>query len=212
VIDHPLEEKFNASAWDILSAIERGFRAQVDVKGKLAEYFLFQQLERLKQSGVLETVDWQDKDGQPDFLLGVRGRVLRVECKNVRSVVEPAQPRRRRSRAIFVDLDAPPGSPLDLGAAPQRPYVEEYRVELQKTRNSKDGTPTRGYRATEFELLAACLFNRTGRWEYLFIANGHLARRQDNPEFLVIMQPVPMRAEGPWRSDIVDAIHDVRGR
>src|SRR4051794_37624858 len=39
-VRHPPEEKFNASAWDILSAIERGFRAQVDVKGKLAEWFL----------------------------------------------------------------------------------------------------------------------------------------------------------------------------
>ncbi len=40
-VKHPLEEKFKASGWDILSAIERGFRAQVDVKGKLAEYFLY---------------------------------------------------------------------------------------------------------------------------------------------------------------------------
>lgn len=34
---HPLEELWNTSAWDILSAVQRGFRAQVDVKGKLAE-------------------------------------------------------------------------------------------------------------------------------------------------------------------------------
>ncbi len=39
-VRHPLEVKFNAPAWDILSVIERGFRAQVDVKGKLAEWFL----------------------------------------------------------------------------------------------------------------------------------------------------------------------------
>jgi hypothetical protein len=43
-VRHPLEVKFNASAWDILCAIERGFRAQVDVKGKLAEWFLFKVL------------------------------------------------------------------------------------------------------------------------------------------------------------------------
>ncbi len=35
---HPLEEEFNASASDILSAIQQGFRAQVDVKGKLLSY------------------------------------------------------------------------------------------------------------------------------------------------------------------------------
>ena len=32
-VEHPLELKFNAPAWDILSAIEQGSRAQTDVKG-----------------------------------------------------------------------------------------------------------------------------------------------------------------------------------
>jgi hypothetical protein len=82
---HPLEDAFNASAWDILSAIQRGFRAQVDVKGKLAEYFLNQQLERLVAEGVLESCRWQDIDGEPDFIVRFRGRELRIECKNVRS-------------------------------------------------------------------------------------------------------------------------------
>ena len=70
---HPLEETLNASAWDVLSAIERGFRAQVDVKGKLAEYFLYQQLLAVREGGAVDAVEWQDKDGQPDFLLGVSG-------------------------------------------------------------------------------------------------------------------------------------------
>ena len=30
-VQHPLELRFNANAWDILSAIEKGFRAQVDL-------------------------------------------------------------------------------------------------------------------------------------------------------------------------------------
>jgi hypothetical protein len=37
---HPLENDLNADAADILSAIQKGFRAIIDVKGKLAEYFL----------------------------------------------------------------------------------------------------------------------------------------------------------------------------
>ena len=37
---HPLELELNADARDILSAVQSGFRALVDVKGKLAEYFL----------------------------------------------------------------------------------------------------------------------------------------------------------------------------
>jgi hypothetical protein len=66
-IEHPLELKFNASAWDILSAIEQGFRAQVDVKGKLAEWFLYKQLMELKSRSVIEDVIWYDKDGRPNF-------------------------------------------------------------------------------------------------------------------------------------------------
>src|SRR3954454_22877383 len=50
-VRHPLEVKFNAGAWDILCAIEKGFRAQVDVKGKLAEWFLYKVLEELKATG-----------------------------------------------------------------------------------------------------------------------------------------------------------------
>lgn len=118
---HPVEELLNASASDILSAIQRGFRALVDVKGKLAEYFLFQKLERLREQRVIESVEWLDRDGQPDFVIGVGERTLRVECKNVRS-----------------------------GAEGRYRNAEGYKVELQKTRNSKDGTPTRGYRIGEF--------------------------------------------------------------
>jgi hypothetical protein len=82
---HPLEDKFNASAWDILSAIQRGFRAQVDVKGKLAEYFLHQQLEKLVVEKLIEICEWNDKDGEPDFVVWFGGKKLRIECKNIRS-------------------------------------------------------------------------------------------------------------------------------
>lgn len=44
-VQHPLERAFNACGWDMLTAIEHGFRAQVDVKGKLAELFLFWKLQ-----------------------------------------------------------------------------------------------------------------------------------------------------------------------
>ena len=89
---HPLEELWNTTAWDILSAIQRGFRAQVDVKGKLAEWFLFQRLETMEQEGALENVDWTDKDGQPDFVVTRAGREIKIECKNVRSPGKSKRP------------------------------------------------------------------------------------------------------------------------
>ena len=84
-VQHPLERLFNASGWDILSAIEKGFRAQVDVKGKLAELFLHLQLESLRASSVISALNWRDKDGVPDFLLTYKSRDFQAECKNVRS-------------------------------------------------------------------------------------------------------------------------------
>jgi len=168
---HPLEGELNADAADILSAIQKGFRAIIDVKGKLAEYFLEKKLASLKQQGVISSYIWADKDGEPDFVVECRGRQLKIECKNI------------RSKETFKD---PPS----------------YKVELQKTRNSKDGTNTRGYKKTEFDILAACLFNHTKRWEYLFICTSNLQVRPDARKFLKIMQPVPYIAAPPWRDSL----------
>ncbi len=174
---HPLEEKWNSTAADILSAIEHGFRSQVDVKRKLAELYMHRRLLELAERNAIQGLVWQDKDGKPDFLLTYRGLELRVECKNVRSP----------------------------GKGPARP-----RVEVQKTRNSKQpGEPTRGYKADEFDVLGACLFNYTGEWGYLFIATRHLARRpKPLARFLQIMQPVPLQPEGFWRYDPLDAFKE----
>ena len=174
---HPLEEILNADATDILSAIQKGHRAVVDVKGKLAEFFLDKRLKELQAKGVIEDYYWFDKDGIPDFSIKFGGAELKMECKNV------------RSKELF---KKPPA----------------YKVELQKTRNSKDGTNTRGYRVSEFQVLAACLFNHTKRWEYLFICTKHLKRRDAAPEFLEIMQPVPLKPISPWRTELVGALKE----
>lgn len=174
---HPVEQLLNAPAEDILSAIQHGFRAIVDVKGKLAEYYLYKKLTQLAEDRMLDSMRWQDKDGQPDFVVSAAGRELRVECKNV------------RSKQVSRD-------PL------------AYKVELQKTRNSKDGTPTRGYRGDEFDVLAVCLFNQTREWRYLYAAAPLLQRRPDMPGFLAVMQRVPPKPEGIWRPTIQDAIAD----
>jgi hypothetical protein len=57
---HPLEKKFNAPIADILEAIEHGFRAQVDVRGKLAELYLHRRLERLRAEGHIVSLEWHD--------------------------------------------------------------------------------------------------------------------------------------------------------
>jgi hypothetical protein len=175
-IGHPLEEEMKASARQILDAVSHGFRTKVDVKGKVAELLLKKDhLDPLVDAGILGAVTWHDSDGEPDFELQLRGRPapLRLECKNVRS-----------------------------GPLPRRGGQAAMRIEIQKTRNSKDGSNTRSYRLGQFELLAACLFNQTGRWEYLFARAIDLARGGDSPDLLKTMQPVTTEPVGSWTPDL----------
>lgn len=180
---HPLEKKFNAPAADILEAIEHGFRAQVDVRGKLAELYLYRHLERLRAEGQILSVRWHDADGQPDFEILMRhGQKLRVECKNLRS-----------DESFSVERGC--------------------KIEIQKTRGGLDkkGQKTRGYLADYFDLLAACTFNQTGEWRFRFIAARRLARRDDDPKVLKVMQPVPLTGEDEfWFDDFLMAVRDVK--
>jgi hypothetical protein len=178
-----LEEKFNAPIADILEAIAHGFRAQVDVRGKLAELYLYRYLERLREGGQIGSLQWHDADGQPDFEAVMRdGRKLRLECKNLRS-----------------DKRFSPGRGC--------------RVEIQKTRGGRDkkGRKTRGYLANHFDVLAACVFNQTGEWSFRFIAARWLARRADDSRVLEVMQTVPLTGEGEhWHDDFLEAVEDAR--
>jgi hypothetical protein len=179
-VEHPLEKLFNATGWDILSAIAKGFRAQGDVKGKLSEWFLYKQLIDLKDSGVIEDVIWHDKDGRPDFDIVIGGRTIRMECKNVRSGPNP------------------------------REYQGDYRVEIQKTRHQLVGDKKlRGYRVTSWDVLAACLFNQTGTWTYLFVETARLPRLEEFPDYLVIMQRVPPSPRGVWKGTLIEVLNEL---
>jgi hypothetical protein len=186
-VQHSLEKLFNASGWDILSAIEKGFRAQVDVKGKLAELCLFRQLDRLQKAGVISTLEWHDQDGVPDFSMAYNERIVRVECKNVRSPIRAPK-------------TAPKRQPTSPAPAPA------WRVEIQKTRNQLTGGPARGYKNDEFEILAVCLFNQNRKWEFLFIATAKLQTRPDFPDYLTIMQFVPPSPQGDWKATLEEVL------
>lgn len=174
----PLLAEWKVSGTDVLQALSHGFRAQADVKGKLAEWMLFKDLNRLQQSGSIQHIEWQDKDNKPDFVVTISGRTVIVECKNVRSLTGNERP----------------DSPI--------------RVELQKTRNARDGSNTRGYRTNHFDVLSACLFNRVGRWDFLHVSITQLATRPEDPKCLKVMHIVPAKPEPPWRASILEAIQD----
>jgi len=176
---HDLEKLFNAPSDDILLAIFSGFRAQVDVKGKLAELYLAKYLENLKQSNKIEDYEWNDKDSLPDFVVIYKGHRYIVECKNLRSG--------------------------DEGIYKKEP---SYKVEVQKTRNSKDGSNTRSYPVDYFDILAVCMFNQTKIWDYFFIATKYLKKAQDD-NLLAVFQPVPFNPTSPWEKVIITVLDDI---
>jgi transcriptional regulator with XRE-family HTH domain len=177
---HPLLAKWKVTAMDVIQAVNHGFRAQVDVKGKLAEWMLFKELNVLHGEGKIQAIEWLDADDKPDFVLKVGKRDVVVECKNVRSLVSNER------------QDAP------------------IRVEMQKTRNARDGSNTRGYRNDHFDVLSACMFNRIGRWDFVHIAIDGLETRSEDPSCLKVMHRVPRKPEGRWCASILEAIKDRR--
>ena len=82
-----------------------------------------------------------------------------------------------------------------------------YKVAIQKTRNSKDGTNTRSYRVDYFDILAVCMFNQTGEWRFVFIKSSDLEVVTENTSLLKIMQRVPTEIEGPWKTDLLEVLH-----
>jgi hypothetical protein len=172
---HELEDLLKAPATDIMDAIPKGFRTQVDVKGKLAELYLYRYLTGLENKVAIENLEWRDQDGVPDFKFTNKGNSYQMECKNLRNEVYKT-----------------PGP--------------SYKVEIQRTRNSKDGSNTRSYRVDYFDILEACTFNQTGKWEFLFIKTENLEVVSDNPELLKIMQRVPITTTDPWKKDLIEIL------
>jgi hypothetical protein len=92
-VRHPLAKMLNADAADIMSAAQNGFRAIVDVKGKLAEYSLNRELDKLGGDGIRTRHVWSDVDGQPDFDVYVKKKHVRLERNNIRSRVLYKKPK-----------------------------------------------------------------------------------------------------------------------
>jgi hypothetical protein len=64
------------------------------------------------------------------------------------------------------------------------------RVEVQKTRSQKDNPAGRFYLPEQFDVVAACLYARTGRWEFRYKATRDLPRHSTFPDRLAVMHPV----------------------
>lgn len=159
----------HASARDILDALENGFRARADLKGKLAELFMSRHLDGLERDNVIDRYEWFDADGVPDFTVWWQdGSSIQVEVKNVRS------------------------------------GKGKLRAETQKTRASRGDPMSRYYRVDHFEIVAACLFNATGQWDYVFARSMDLLRLAADPDYLATMQPIDPAVMHPWYRSLAD--------
>jgi restriction-modification system family protein len=86
-------------------------------------------------------------------------------------------------------------------ASPKRYENGDYRVEVQKTRASKNDPASRYYHVDQFDVVAACLYAPTKRWEFVFKATHRLARHPDYPDRVAPMQ----RVDATWCQDLQDA-------
>jgi hypothetical protein len=87
-----------------------------------------------------------------------------------------------------------------------KPYENgDFKVEVQKTRASKNDPRSRLYRLDQFDLVAACLYAPTHRWEFTFKAATELARHPDNPDRIAPLQ----RVDATWLRQLADALRRV---
>lgn len=75
-------------------------------------------------------------------------------------------------------------------ASPKTSAAGAFKVEVQKTRASKGDPASRFYAADAFDVVAACLFSPTGRWEFRFGRTADMARHKDFPDRLAPIQPI----------------------
>ena len=85
-----------------------------------------------------------------------------------------------------------------------------FTVDFQRTRNPIGRPQYRFYTPDEFHILAACLWNRTGRWEFAYVATVDLPRHSSYPDRLSNRVAIPIengRIVTPWSTNLLDILH-----
>jgi hypothetical protein len=85
-------------------------------------------------------------------------------------------------------------------ASPRTTARGDFKVEVQKTRASKADPASRFYPADGFDIVAACLFSPTGKWDFMFGATAAMPRHGTYPDRLAPVQTVT----ADWREALVD--------
>jgi hypothetical protein len=85
------------------------------------------------------------------------------------------------------------------------PYADgTTKVEVQKTRSQKNDPGGRFYLPSQFDVVAACIYARTGAWEFRFKRSALLARHDGFPDRLAAVH----RVDGSWWTSLADSISE----
>lgn len=75
-------------------------------------------------------------------------------------------------------------------ASPKTFASGAFKVEVQKTRTSKGDPASRFYPVDGFDVVAACLFSPTGRWEFRYGLTSQMTRHKDFSDRLAPIQTI----------------------
>lgn len=75
-------------------------------------------------------------------------------------------------------------------ASPKTSASGSFKVEVQKTRASKGDPASRFYPVDGFDVVAACLFSPTGRWEFRYGLTSRMTRHKDFADRLAPIQTI----------------------
>lgn len=185
---HTLEQEWNTTAEEILTAIARSADITLrGIRGILAEAIFEKRiLPDLGRSG------WQAVkvvgEHAYDFLIERAKSQVRIQVKLQRK--ESGEPKEYAARSRTSLKSCPPD--------------KLYVVEVQKTRTGKkNGEDTRPYRFGDFDILAVNLHPSTGDWKrFMFTVGTWLLPREQGSTLIQIMEPVPIRPDEYWTDDL----------
>jgi hypothetical protein len=87
-------------------------------------------------------------------------------------------------------------------ASPERFANGDMKVEIQKTRATRDDPAGRLYRPDQFDVVAACLYSPMRSWEFRFIRAARLARHAAHTDRLAATH----RIDGRWAATLREAL------
>lgn len=87
-------------------------------------------------------------------------------------------------------------------ASPERYANGDYKVEVQKTRATRDDPAGRLYRPDQFDVVAACLYSATREWQFRYKRTALLERHAKHPHRLAATH----RVDQTWSPTLLEAL------